>query len=301
MTAPLLAPSPAGSGEDDLFATSAVATRRRSSRPRVTVICSILWIAAVAGSSLLADLLPLPDPDVDVGHGVRLAPFRELAEPLGTDSLGRSILTRLIYGARVSLFAGIASVTIALALGLVFGVAAGYFRGKVDAAVGIIVDSILSFPGLVLLIALAATLQPGLSTVIIGLSVLAFPAFARLARANTLKCSNSEFVLASRGLGARRLTVVCREVVPIVFASLTTYAGVVAATLILAEASLSFLGLGVRPPRPSWGRMVAENTTFMLQSPSLVFVPGAVLFLTIFAINSIGEWLRSRSDLTSKL
>jgi peptide/nickel transport system permease protein len=273
--------------------------RRR--RLPTSVVAAGIWLTVIAVAAAAADLLPLADPDVDVDHGVRTTPFTMWSEPLGTDGFGRSVIARIIFGARVSLATGLISVTIAFAIGLMIGVAAGYFRGKVDSAIGLLTDTALAFPGIILLLTLVSVLRPRVSTIIIGLSVLAIPAFVRLARANTLQFRSAEFVLAARGLGATRRTIVFREIIPNVATTLIAYAGIVAAALILAEAGLSFLGLGVPPPQATWGSMISEGRSQMREFPALTFVPVAFLFLTIYSLNVVGEWARARSGSSSKL
>jgi peptide/nickel transport system permease protein len=205
-------------------------------------------------------------------------------------------MSRLIYGARASLEVAVGSVAIALILGLVVGVQAAYRGGWFDTAVGILTDSILAFPGLVLLLVLAAFLKPGTGTLVIGLSTLAFPNFTRLARANGLRYKSAEFVEAARVLGARTSTVLLREIIPNVIGVLAAYAGVVTAALVIAEASLSYLGLGIQPPTPSWGNMINDGQQVLATDPYLVLVPSVVLFLTVFSLTTVGEWFRARSD-----
>ena len=284
---------------DEVIDVAAIVKPRR--RRPILLVLTISWLTIVVLSALLANILPLPDPDVDVGQGLFTKPFTNWSVPLGTDGVGRDILSRLIYGARVSLAASIGAMVIALTLGLIVGILSGFFRGKVDAGFGLIVDSILAFPGLVLLLALAATLQPSVRTVIIGLAILGWPQFARLSRASTLRLNNAEFVTAARGSGAKRGTILVREILPTVFTSVLTLAGLVAASLILAEAALSFLGLGVRPPTPSWGNMIADARPQLRTRPWLMLEPAIVLFLTIFSLNILGDWLRSRSSAASKI
>jgi peptide/nickel transport system permease protein len=267
----------------------------------VRVVLASTWIALVILAAIFAPLLPISNPDNNIGHGLLTPLFHTGAQPLGTDEFGRSVLARLIYGGRVSLAAAAASVIIAMAVGLLVGISAGYWRGKLDTVAGILLDSILAFPPIIVLLALAAVLQPSLRTIIIGLSLVAFPPFARLARVATLQRVNREFVLAARGLGARPRTILFRELLPAVITPALTYATVITPVLILAEASISFLGLGVAPPTPSWGNMIAEGYPFLQTHPQLVFVPAVFLFLTIFAFTVLGEWLRSRSDIETKL
>jgi peptide/nickel transport system permease protein len=282
---------------------SETAVARLAKKKPLRLYIAIGWLAMIVVSAVTADLLPLSPRDADacIPSCVRVPPFSTWNEVLGTDSLGRSVLTRLIYGARVSLVAGLASVTIALAIGLLVGMTMGYFRGHFDMIAGVLLDSLLSFPGIIVLIALAATLQPSLETVIIGLSIISFPQFARLARGATFQYASSEFVMASRGLGAKRRTILFREILPSVLASLLAYAGTILALLMLAEASLSFLGLSVVAPTPSWGNMIASGKNFLQRYPALVFVPSTVLFFTIYSLNVVGDWIRGRRDLAAKI
>jgi peptide/nickel transport system permease protein len=246
--------------------------------------------------AVFANFLPIPNPNVDVGSGVRTPPFHVWPEFLGTDSLGRSETSRLVYGARASLEIAIGSVVIALIIGLVIGIQAAYRGGWFDTAVGILTDSILAFPGLVLLLVLAAFLRPGTGTLIIGLTVLAFPNFTRLARANGLRCKSAEYVEAARVLGARNRTILFREFIPNVVGVLAAYAGVVTAGLVIAEASISYLGLGIQPPTPSWGNMINDGQQVLTTDPYIVLVPCVVLFLTVFSLIIVGDWFRARLE-----
>jgi peptide/nickel transport system permease protein len=270
--------------------------RPRRRRSRLLLIAGSAWLAVVLISAVFADLLPLEDPNVDIGRGIRTGPFKSWSEPFGTDRLARSMLSRIVFGARASLQTAVASVAIALLIGLLIGVLAGYVGGWVDTLVGVLTDSVLAFPGLVLLMVLAAFLQPSSTTLIVGLSVLAMPSFARLARANTLRIKSAEFVQAARALGAPTSSILVREIVPNVIGVLAAYAGIVASNLVIAEASLSYLGLGNPPPTPSWGNLIADGQSVLRDRPYYVFLPALVLFFTVFSINILGEWVRSRSD-----
>jgi peptide/nickel transport system permease protein len=274
--------------------------RPRRRRPILVIVC-VSWLILVIVLAMIADLLPLTDPIIDADHGVRTPPFTRWDDPFGTDGLGRSVLSRLIFGARISLFAGFAGASIALAIGLVLGLLSGYLRGPVETGIGILVDSILAIPGLVLLLAIGAVLGARIETVIIGLSIIGSAWFARLARSSTLRIASAEYIAAARGLGSRTSTILLREILPGVAYSVAPYAGVIIGNLILAEAALSFLGLGVAAPTPSWGNMISDGALFLRQAPALALVPGAVLFFTIFSVNTFGDWLRQRSDASSKL
>jgi peptide/nickel transport system permease protein len=268
--------------------------RFRQRRSLITGAAS--WLSLVVFVAIFANVLPIANPDADIGRGVRTLPFHAWPEFLGTDSLGRSEISRLVYGARASLEVAVGSVVIALIIGLAVGVRAAYSGGWFDTAVGILTDSILAFPGLVLLLVLAAFLKPGTGTLVVGLSTLAFPNFARLARANGLRYKSAEFVEAARALGARTSTILLREVIPNVVGVLAAYAGVVTAGLVIAEASISFLGLGIQPPTPSWGNMINDGQQVLTTDAYLVLVPCVVLFLTVFSLIIVGDWFRARLE-----
>lgn len=278
-----------------ITAEPAARVARRRSRPPIAVIVAVTWLVVVVAAAVFANVLPIADPFVNVGIGPKTRPFSNWPEFLGTDTFGRSILSRIIYGARLSLAAGVGSVLIALVSGLAVGTFAGYRRGRADWAIGVVTDAMLSVPALVMLLAIVAVLRPSLGTVILGLSLIAFPNFVRLARANTLRFASTEFVVAARGLGATTSTVLFREIFPSVLRSVSVFAAVICAVLILAEAGLSFLGLGVPPPTPTWGNMISDGRQFLASDPHLAFVPVGALFLTILAMNAVGDWLRSRS------
>lgn len=278
----------------------------KRARPRQRVapwlaIVSTSWLVLVLLAAILADLLPVADPNIDVGRGINVGPFHSWGEPLGTDTLGRSVLSRLIFGARASLQTAVTSVLIAMLIGLAAGVLAAYLGGWLDSIVSLLSDSILAFPGLVLLMVLSAFLQPSITTLVIGLSILATPSFLRLARANAMRYTSAEFVHASRVLGARTGTIIVREIIPNVIGVLAAYAGIVTSGLVIAEASLSYLGLGIPPPRPSWGNLIADGRMVLRDRPYYVFAPALVLFLTVFSINVLGEWFRARSDGESRI
>jgi len=262
---------------------------------------AIGWIGLVTLLAVFADLLPLKAYEDDVGLGVSVAPFHTWSEPFGTDAFGRSVLSRLIFGARVSLFAAVSALAIAIVVGVTVGVVAGYVRGILDSSIGVVVDAILAFPGIMMLMVLAAVLQPSIRTIVVGLSIFGCVSFARVSRANTMRIATEDFVAASRGLGARPWTVLWREILPNISGPILAMAPLVMGGMILAEASLSFLGLGVRPPAPSWGNMIADGRRDLRTHAHLVFVPAVVLFVTIFAVNFIGESLRSRSDGASRV
>jgi peptide/nickel transport system permease protein len=253
------------------------------------------WLILIVLLALFASVLPIPAYDLRIDKPA-LGPSLDLPRLLGTDALGRSTLSRLVYGARVSLAVGFVSVLIGMVIGGTFGLLAGYLRGTFEKIANILTDSLLAYPPLVLLLALTSTMGSSLRSLVISLGLLAVPTFTRLARANTMAFAQREFVTASRALGGRRLRIVFREILPNVVFPVASYAFVMAAVLIVAEGSLSFLGLGIPPPSPSWGGMIAAAKDRLATQPQLVFIPAAAMFLTIFALNVVGDRARRRFD-----
>jgi peptide/nickel transport system permease protein len=269
--------------------------RPRRSRPRrrdYGALLGAVWIGLVVVAALAANWLPFPDPN-ELTDTFNASPGFN-AHPLGTDPLGRDILARCIYGARVSMTVAIGGTAIAMVIGVTIGMFAGYLRGPVDTVISILINFLLSFPALIFLIALVAALGPGISTLVIGLALLGIPNFARVARANTIAFSDREFVTASKALGASPFRILTRELLANVMLPVMSLALVVMATLVVAEGSLSFLGLGVPPPTPSWGGMLAEGREYLREYPHLVLVPSLFFFLTVFAFNRLGDWARGR-------
>jgi peptide/nickel transport system permease protein len=216
--------------------------------------------------------------------------------PCGQDKLGRDVLSRLLYGARVSLLVGTAVVGISTAVGLAVGAAAGYAGGWTDDALMRAIDVLLAFPGMLLAIAISAVLGPSLRNVILALCAGGWMGYARLVRGEVLVWRGREFVSAAVALGATPLRVVSRHVVPQLLAPLLVQATFGMAGAIVAEASLSFLGLGVQPPTPSWGSMVNEGRAFLLIAPHVALFPGLSIIGTVLALNLLAEGLRDALD-----
>ena len=225
----------------------------------------------------------------------RLAVSRS-GHPLGQDTLGRDLLARVLYGARISLAVGAATVAISLAAGVSVGAAAGYAGGWIDEGVARVIDVFLAFPGLLLAIALAAVLGPSLGNVVLALSMLGWTGYARLARAEVASLRRREFVQAAEALGAPPVRVLVRHLIPLTAPALLVQATFGMAGAIVAEASLSFLGLGAPPPLPSWGAMIDEGRPFLLVAPHLVLWPGLALAATILALQLLGDGLRDMLD-----
>ncbi|WP_214104050.1 ABC transporter permease [Acrocarpospora catenulata] len=267
--------------------------RRRRRRRDLAVVVAAVWLTLIVLAAIFADLLPIPAPDA-ISSQFSLAPGLRLENPLGTDTLGRDQLARVIYGARVSLAVAIGATLLALTAGTVLGMVAGYLRGLTDSVFEIGTNVLLAFPPLIFLIALAAVTPPSILTLVVGLAIIGVPTFARIARANTIAFANREFVTASTAMGATNIRVLTRDILPNVMLPVTSFALLVAAALVVAEGSLSFLGLGVPPPAPSWGGMIAAARDQLADHPHLVAVPGGFFFLTVFSLNSLGDYARGK-------
>ncbi|MDE4192172.1 ABC transporter permease [Phaeobacter gallaeciensis] len=212
--------------------------------------------------------------------------------PLGTDHLGRDYLSRLIYGARVSLMIGVVAALISGLIGTVMGVAAGYFGGRVDAVVTFLINVRLAMPVVLVALAVVAIFGGSLTVVILVLGLLLWDRFAVVMRSSTLQVRGREYVAAARAIGCSNTRIVMSEIMPNIVNNLIVVVTLEMAHAVLLEAALSFLGLGVQPPTPSWGLMVSEGKQMMLFEPWLVLIPGFVLFALVLAINLLGDGLR---------
>jgi peptide/nickel transport system permease protein len=220
--------------------------------------------------------------------------FSSSDHPLGTDKLGRDILSRIIYGSRVSLLVGITTVTLSLALGFTLGSLAGYWGGWTDHAVMRTVDILLAFPGILLAIAFTAVLGPGLDHVILALCLIGWTGYARFVRGEILALRERDFVQAARALGCPPAHIILRHLLPNLLAPLLIQATFGLAAAIVAEGSLSFLGLGVQPPTASWGSMLNDGRQFLLVAPHLTTYPGLAIMITVLALNLVGDALQDR-------
>lgn len=266
----------------------------------VTFWAAATWLVLLALAIAFVGWLPLAE-DRDVAATVTEpvfgAPTFTGAQPLGTNGFGLDLLARSLYGARSSLLIALTAVVVGTVVGGAVGIVAGYFQKSVDRVVGIATNSLLAVPPLILLIALATVLEPRLRNVALSLSLLTIPGMVRLSRATTVAYANREFVTAARAMGATRSRIMARELLPNVLLPIMSLAVVMISVLIVAEASLSFLGLGIQPPEPTWGNMIAEGEGDVFEAhPHIVLVPGAFLFLTVFAFNIVGEKARQRWD-----
>jgi peptide/nickel transport system permease protein len=258
---------------------------------------SVAWMALAVFAAVFADVLPTAeavDPSKTLQTQILLRPNLFTEHPLGTDRFGLDILGGVMHGLQISLRVGLIAAVLALVVGGMIGIVAGYFRGGIDKIADTVSNAMLAFPPLIFLLALAAVLPRSVTNVTWALAVISVPVFIRLGRANTLVVAQRESVLAARALGATKTRVVMRELVPPVVFSLLAYVFVLIALLIVAEATLSFLGLSVPRPEPTLGNMIASNQSNLDQTPGLVFIPAGVLFITVLSLNRIGEAARDR-------
>ena len=214
----------------------------------------------------------------------------------GLDELGRDILARVLAGARISLLVGLVVVSVSSTIGIFFGAVAGYFGGRVDEIISRFIDILLAFPGLLLAIALVAVLGPSLANVILALSLIGWVGYARLVRGQVLRAREFEFVQAARALGAPTERILLRHIIPTTLPAVTVQATLGMGAAILAEAALSFLGLGVQPPTPSWGTMLNGGRAHLLDAPHLTIFPGLAIAVLVLGFNFLGDGLRDALD-----
>jgi len=257
-------------------------------------LVGLVIIAFFALLALLAPLLPIPDPNATSWSAIRKAP--SALHWLGTDDIGRDILSRMIWGAQASLLAGVVSVAIAVAIGVPFGLISGYFGGWTDQIISRVTEAFLAMPFLITAIALAAFLGPSLTNAMIAIGLSAMPVFIRLTRGQVLSVKTEDYVEGARSIGLRHSSIILRYILPNVFAPILVQATLTIATAIIAEASLSFLGLGQQPPAPSWGSMLNVAKNYLSQAPWMAMWPGAAIFLVVIGFNLLGDGLRDALD-----
>jgi peptide/nickel transport system permease protein len=262
--------------------------RRRAALLGVAIVLSFIVLAL--GASWIAPL----DPIATSWGAIRKAP--SAAHWFGTDEIGRDVLSRVIWGTRASLLAGVVSVSISLMLGVPIGLAAGFMGGAVDTVISRITDAFLACPFLILAIALAAFLGPSLSNAMIAIGVSATPIFVRLTRAQVINVKVEDYIEAARAVGNPPWRIALRHVLPNITAPLIVQATLAIAAAVIAEASLSFLGLGQQPPAPSWGSMLNTAKNYVDNAPWMAIWPGLSIFLLVLAFNLVGDGLRDALD-----
>jgi len=286
------APAPERSGLPKVAGPWRRAWRRLCRRPG-----ALLGLAVVLGFIVLAVFAPWlapHDPVATSWSAIRKAPSAQFW--FGTDEVGRDVFSRVVWGTRASLMAGVVSVSISLLLGVPIGLAAGFLGGWVDGVISRITDAFLACPFLILAIALAAFLGPSLSNAMVAIGISATPIFVRLTRAQVLNLKVEDYVEAARAVGNSPLRIALRHVLPNVTAPLIVQSTLAIASAVIAEASLSFLGLGQQPPEPSWGSMLNTAKNFIDNAPWMAIWPGLSIFLLVLAFNVLGDGLRDALD-----
>ena len=263
-------------------------------RTRPAAVFGFVVVAAFVLIAVAAPLVAPYDPVATSWTAIRKAP--SLQHLMGTDENGRDVLSRVVFGARASLLAGVVSVLIAAGVGVPVGLLAGFAGGWVDGVIGRVVDAMLACPFLILAIALAAFLGPSLTNAMIAIGITAAPIFVRVARGATMDAATHDYVEAARATGNPPWRVALRHVLPNIVPPVLVQATLAIAAAIIAEASLSFLGQGQQPPAPSWGSMLNSAQRFLDQAPWLAVFPGAAIFLAVLAFNLVGDGLRDALD-----
>jgi peptide/nickel transport system permease protein len=277
------------------------ARRRRRRRGGLGVVgwSAVVWLAVVVVSAILADLLPLPAPDATNVTGM-LRPPGSPEHPLGTDGLGRDLLSRIVYGSRISLMVALVAVAIGSIVGGLIGLCVGYLRGRLDTLVMGAVDVVLAFPGLVLLLTIIAWVGRSLTSIAVSIGLLAVPIYTRVARAATMSVASREFVLAAEAMGAKRSRVLFRELLPNVLLPVSAYALISVGVVIVLEGALSFLGLSIDQPTPTWGGIMNEGRRHLTVAPHVSGAPSVVMFLTVVSLNLVGDRVRAILDVKGR-
>ena len=263
-------------------------------------VAGLVIVVLVLGLAAFANLIAPYPPDL-TNNAVFLKPPAwqaggDWAYPLGTDAIGRDILSRLIHGARLSLLIGIAVVALSIAVGIALGLVAGFFRGAVEIAIMRLMDIILTLPSLLLAIVIVAILGPGLMNAMLAVAVVVLPHYVRITRAAVISETSKDYVTAARVAGASRARLMFREVLPNCAAPLIVQASLGVSTAILDAAALGFLGLGAQPPAAEWGTMLADAREFVLRAWWVVTFPGLMILVTVLAFNLLGDGLRDALD-----
>jgi len=294
-------------GEVALDATRVAETRVSGQRLLLRKLWRFKWgvaaslvLVVIVGTAIFAPLLaPYSPTVVDIQH--RLGPPAWMdggtrAHVLGTDQVGRDLLSRMIYGGRVSLIIGVTAVLLSATIGVLLGMAAGYFGTRIDWTIMAVINVMLTFPFVLLALAVIAVLGPSLVNMILVIGVADWPLYARVIRAETLAIREREFVLAGRALGMSHARIVFGQILPNLISVIVVIATLQVARVIILESFLSFLGLGVQPPTPAWGNMLGEGRVYMLNSWWIATFPGLAIFITTLAINLMGNALRDWLD-----
>jgi peptide/nickel transport system permease protein len=294
-----MAVAPASGQQTELFADSAHRSEkaqfwRRFAANRMALL-GLAMVVALILIAIFAEYIAPYDPIQDIFRGKRgVGP--EPGHPFGYDHLGRDLFSRIIFGSRVALIVGIISTIIAVSIGVVVGALAGYFSGWTDNILSRITDTLMAFPIIALLIVLAAVLGPSLTTTVVVIGVTVWARYARVVRADVMSVRQRDYVTAARATGVRDWRIIWRHTLPNVMGTVIVLASLGVGSIIILEAALSFLGLGVRPPTPSWGGILADGRAFILRFPHISIFPGIMIVLTVLAFNFVGDGLRDALD-----
>ena len=269
-------------------------------KPNKGAVVGLALIIAFVIIAILAPMLAPYDPTVLQDNALRLPPVWAEAGswsyPLGTDDVGRDILSRLIHGARISMGIGFAVVILSLSMGLFLGIFAGYYGGKVDRLIMRFIDIVMAFPSILLAITVVSVMGPGISNAIIAVAIVAVPNFTRIVRASVMAERKKQYVMASKTFGASDLRIMFNEILPNCLAPLIVQATLGFSDGILNAAALGFLGLGAQPPTPEWGTMLADSRPFIESSPWMVTLPGLCILFSVLGFNLFGDGLRDALD-----
>jgi len=268
--------------------------RRSMLRDRAALLGATILVL-IAAVVLLAPIVSPFDP-LETNPANRLSPPLRGPHVLGTDELGRDIFSRLAYGGRISLLVAIVPVVLSVAIGGTLGLIAGYFGGWADTVVMRVLDVLLAFPSILLAVGIAAALGPGIANLMVALVVVGIPSIARIVRAAVLQIRELEYVLAARTLGSSHPRILARQIVPNVLAPVIVFSTLETGRKIILAAGLSFLGLGVLPPTPDWGAMLASGRQVMVSAPHVATIPGLLIFVVTLAFNVLGDGLRDALD-----
>ena len=285
---------PGGGDASTLLIAPEFVTEGRPRRLGVVFWIAAAWIALIALAAIFANVLPIQNPTAIGNAAPGMGP--SWSHLFGTDELGRDLFARVIYGARVSLVVGVTATALGMIVGGTLGLIAGYVGGAVDAVISVVLNTLLAFPSLILALAIVTFTQPTLWHVTIAIGVVTIAPLARVVRANTISLSRREFVQAAQLIGVKRRRIIFRDVVPNVLPTALSVALVAVPGTILAEGALSFLGLSVRPPTPSWGNMISEGRDVLARYPLIAFWPCLGMLLTVLALNFAGDELRGFLD-----
>ncbi|MEZ4659622.1 MAG: ABC transporter permease [Caldilineaceae bacterium] len=256
-------------------------------------VLGLIFILLICLMAIFAPLLAPYDPtEIIAKRGAPATP----EHPLGFDDIGRDLLSRVIYGARPALIVGLVSTFVSVVIGVLVGAAAGFFGGWVDAVLSRLIDTLMAFPLLALLLLLASVLGPSLWTTVIVIGATTWARFARVVRADVLSLKETDFITASRAVGVRNGRIIWRHIVPNILGPVIVLASLGVGGIIILEAALSFLGLGLQRPTPSWGLILADGRAWLRQHPHIATYPGVMIFLTVLAFNLFGDGVRDALD-----